>query len=69
MTSRELAVIEGIREGQPNKLIARKLNIREGTVKVHVRNIMKKIQARNRTDVAVKFAALAPVAARRAGRS
>lgn len=60
ITSRELAVIEGIREGKPNKLIARKLNIREGTVKVHVRNIMKKIQARNRTDVAVKFAELTP---------
>ncbi len=60
MTSRELAVIEGIREGKPNKLIARKLNIREGTVKVHVRNIMKKIQARNRTDVAVKFAEFTP---------
>ena len=35
-----------------NKLIAYELNMCESTVKVHVRNIMKKLQATNRTQVA-----------------
>lgn len=36
----------------PNKLIAYELNMCESTVKVHVRTIMKKLKARNRTEVA-----------------
>ena len=36
-------------------MIAYDLNMCESTVKVHVRNIMKKIKARNRTEVAVMF--------------
>jgi FixJ family two-component response regulator len=35
-----------------NKLIAYELNMCESTVKVHVRNIMKKLNATNRTQVA-----------------
>jgi DNA-binding NarL/FixJ family response regulator len=57
-TSRELAVIQAIKQGKPNKLIAYDLNMCESTVKVHVRNIMKKLQARNRTEVAIKSALL-----------
>lgn len=52
-TSRQLAVIEAIRKGKPNKIIAYELNMCESTVKVHVRTIMKKMQARNRTQVAM----------------
>jgi hypothetical protein len=37
----------------PNKLIARQLGMREGTVKVHVRQIMRKFGVTNRTQVAV----------------
>ena len=37
-----------------NKVIAYDLNMCESTVKVHVRNIMKKLNAKNRTDVAIK---------------
>ena len=51
-TSRQLAVIEALRKGKANKIIAYELNMRESTVKVHVRNIMKKLKARNRTEVA-----------------
>ena len=58
VTSRELAVVRGIREGKPNKIIAYELNMCESTVKVHVRHIMKKLRARNRTDIAVKSAEL-----------
>jgi DNA-binding NarL/FixJ family response regulator len=34
--------------------IAYDLNMCESTVKVHVRNILKKLKAKNRTDVAIK---------------
>jgi DNA-binding NarL/FixJ family response regulator len=52
LTSRELAVIDLLREGKPNKLIAIELNMQESTAKVHVRNIMKKLGANNRTHAA-----------------
>ena len=51
-TSRQLSVIAALRKGKANKIIAYELNMRESTVKVHVRNIMKKLKARNRTEVA-----------------
>jgi DNA-binding NarL/FixJ family response regulator len=53
-TSRQTAVLKALREGKANKLIAYELSMRESTVKVHVRNIMKKLKARNRTEVAFK---------------
>ena len=49
LTPRELLVVNLLREGKPNKLIAAELNVRESTVKVHVHNIMKKLRATNRT--------------------
>jgi DNA-binding NarL/FixJ family response regulator len=54
ITARELAVVRAIQHGKPNKVIAYELNMCESTVKVHVRNIMKKLNAKNRTDLAVK---------------
>jgi DNA-binding NarL/FixJ family response regulator len=58
ITGRELAVVRAILQGKPNKIIAYELNMCESTVKVHVRHIMKKLRARNRTDVAIKAEAL-----------
>lgn len=52
LTAKQLSVIDAIRKGKPNKTIAYELNMCESTVKVHVRNIMKKLQAKNRTQVA-----------------
>ncbi len=57
-TARQTAVVEALRRGKANKVIASELNMRESTVKVHVRNIMKKLKARNRTEVAVMTNAL-----------
>jgi DNA-binding NarL/FixJ family response regulator len=51
-TARQAAVVEALRRGKANKIIAYELNMRESTVKVHVRNIMRKLKARNRTEVA-----------------
>jgi DNA-binding NarL/FixJ family response regulator len=53
LTARQKAVLEHLRQGQPNKLIARRLGMTEATVKVHVRQIMRKLGAANRTQAAV----------------
>ncbi|MGK9054468.1 response regulator transcription factor [Neorhizobium petrolearium] len=53
-TQREADVIDALTRGKPNKIIAYELNLRESTVKVHIRNIMKKLHARNRTEVIFK---------------
>jgi DNA-binding NarL/FixJ family response regulator len=54
VTARELAVIRALQQGKSNKVIAYELNMCESTVKVHVRNLMKKMKAKNRTDLAIK---------------
>jgi DNA-binding NarL/FixJ family response regulator len=53
LTERQKAVLALLGRGESNKAIARRLNIREGTVKVHVRHIMRRMGAANRTQVAV----------------
>ena len=50
-TRRQLAVAELLRKGQSNKEIAKALTMEESTVKVHVRAIMRKLNAKNRTQV------------------
>jgi DNA-binding NarL/FixJ family response regulator len=57
-TTRQAAVLKALREGKANKVIAYELKMRESTVKVHVRNIMKKLKARNRTEAAFKTSSL-----------
>jgi DNA-binding NarL/FixJ family response regulator len=54
LTARERKVVQAIQRGKPNKIIAYDLNMCESTVKVHVRNVMKKWKAKNRTDVAIR---------------
>jgi DNA-binding NarL/FixJ family response regulator len=53
LTRREHEVLGLVRNGKPNKLIARELMICEGTVKAHVQRIMRKLQVSNRTQVAL----------------
>jgi DNA-binding NarL/FixJ family response regulator len=53
LTSRECDVLRFLREGRQNKIIAFELGISESTVKVHLRNMMKKLNASNRTQVAL----------------
>ena len=54
-TERQSAVAEALRRGMANKDIALELDLSESTVKVHIRNIMKKLGATNRTEVAYKI--------------
>jgi DNA-binding NarL/FixJ family response regulator len=58
VTARELAVVRAIQRGKSNKVIAYELGMCESTVKVHVRRVMKKLKAKNRTDVAIKLQAI-----------
>jgi two-component system nitrate/nitrite response regulator NarL len=53
LSVREAQILEFLREGAPNKVIARRLNLSESTVKVHVKAILKKIGACNRTQAAL----------------
>jgi len=53
LTARQREVLERIRLGESNKLIARRLGMTEGTVKVHVRQMMRKCGACNRTQLAL----------------
>jgi DNA-binding NarL/FixJ family response regulator len=59
-TDRQAEVVEALRRGKANKIIAYELKLRESTVKVHVRNIMKKVKATNRTEVVFKINDLFP---------
>ena len=53
LSSREAQILTCLRDGAPNKVIARQLNLSEATVKVHVKAILKKIGACNRTQAAL----------------
>ena len=53
LTRTQLEVAEALRTGKSNKLIAHSLGMNEHTVKVHVRNILKRLGAGNRTEAAL----------------
>jgi two-component system, NarL family, response regulator len=56
LTPRELEILALMGEGASNKVIARKLNITDGTVKTHVKSILQKLEVTSRTE-AVSLAA------------
>lgn len=56
LTEREQQVLRCLADGKSNKLIARGLTITEGTVKVHVKNLLKKLGFRSRVEAAVWMA-------------
>jgi two-component system nitrate/nitrite response regulator NarL len=53
LTNREQEILELIAKGRSNKLIARELDISDGTVKVHVKHLLKKLNLRSRVEAAV----------------
>lgn len=55
LTPRQREVLALLGQGRPNKVIAQRLAMCESTVKVHVRQIMRKLGASNRTEVALKL--------------
>ncbi len=53
LSPREMAILRCLIEGNSNKSIARKIDIAEATVKVHVKAILRKIRVQNRTQAAI----------------
>lgn len=53
LTPRELEILRHLAEGQSNKAIGRALDITDGTVKLHVKSIMRKLGLRSRVEAAV----------------
>jgi LuxR family transcriptional regulator, regulator of acetate metabolism len=55
LTARELDVLRLMADGKTNGAIARALVVTEGTVKFHVKNVLRKMQATNRADAASRY--------------
>jgi len=53
LTEQESRILDQIAQGKSNKLIARELNISDGTVKVHVKHLLRKLNLRSRVEAAV----------------
>lgn len=55
LTPRELQILQQLAEGLSNRMISEHLHISEGTVKVHVKNLLRKANAKSRTEMAVRY--------------
>lgn len=55
-TIRENDVVKALLRGKSNKVIAYELSMSESSVKVHIRNVMRKLQVRNRTEAVIRIA-------------
>ncbi|HPQ96791.1 MAG TPA: two-component system response regulator NarL [Thiolinea sp.] len=55
LTEQEQRILELIAAGKSNKLVARALGIAEGTVKVHVKHLLRKLGLRSRVEAAVWY--------------
>jgi DNA-binding NarL/FixJ family response regulator len=64
LSPRQAAVAQAILRGKANKIIAYELDLRESTIKVHIRCIMQKLGAHNRTEVAYRLNQLIQAAGR-----
>ena len=53
LSPRERLILDHLIEGNSNKCIARKIDIAEATVKVHIKAILRKIRVHNRTQAAI----------------
>ena len=53
LSERQMEVLKALKQGLSNKLIARELNLSESTVKIHMRSLIQKFGAKNRTQVAL----------------
>lgn len=53
LTPREMEILRHVAEGQSNKAIGRSLEITDGTVKLHVKSILRKLGLRSRVEAAV----------------
>jgi DNA-binding NarL/FixJ family response regulator len=61
-TPSELAILDRLKVGKTNKIIAHELGVSESTVKVHIGRIMRKLKVTNRTQVVGRAYALTAAA-------
>ncbi|MNV89578.1 Transcriptional regulatory protein LiaR [compost metagenome] len=55
LTERELDVLQEVARGLSNKQVAAQLHISEETVKVHIRNMLRKLDVRSRVAATVMY--------------
>ena len=55
LSQRETEILELVAAGLPNKLIAARLGLTDGTVRWHLRHIYNKLHVRSRTQATLKF--------------
>ncbi|MGR3762297.1 response regulator transcription factor (plasmid) [Roseobacteraceae bacterium NS-SX3] len=53
LSDRELQVLESLTRGMANKEIAREIGLQEVTIKLHVKTLCRKLEAKNRTHAAI----------------
>jgi DNA-binding NarL/FixJ family response regulator len=58
LTTRQIDVLRCVIQGKPNKIIARELDISEGTVKAHLSSVLRAFGVRNRTEAVYAAAKL-----------
>ena len=64
LTKREMKVLDMVSQGLPNKEIAFRLGVREGTVKAHMGSILRKLGVSSRTKLAIEVSKLQTAASR-----
>ena len=55
LSPREREILELLAQGLPNKEIARRMGVNDGTVRWHLRHVYDKLHVRSRTEAALKF--------------
>jgi DNA-binding NarL/FixJ family response regulator len=60
LSPREKEILELLAEGFPNKQIADRMGVTDGTVRWHLRHVYNKLHVRSRTEAALKFRAAKP---------
>lgn len=53
LSDREIDIVQCLLRGEPNKLIANRFDLMEATIKVHIKNVFRKIKVTNRTQAAI----------------
>lgn len=53
LSAREVEILRCLVDGDPNKVISRRLSITDATVKVHIKAILRKLRVKNRTQAAI----------------
>lgn len=64
LTEREMKVLDMVCRGLPNKEVAFRLGVREGTIKAHMGSILRKLGVNSRTKLAIEVAKLRTAASR-----